>query len=65
MLTKFKEDREARKMAPPASAAGGGGASRPSGHDGRGAPRDDYRERDRDRERDRGYGDRHSSSRYE
>jgi len=64
MLTKFKEEREKRKMAPPPAPAGVSGPSAPapsrsSGVDRGGdyrASRDDYRERDRDR----GY-DRHSS----
>jgi hypothetical protein len=68
MLSKFREEREKAKLAPPssapaaaASASSGpprerGGDYRPS----RGGGGEDHR----DRERDRGY-DRHSSSRYE
>jgi hypothetical protein len=68
MLSKFREEREKRKLAPPPSApAGPPGA--PPGPPVRGAAAPDYRSsrddyRDRDRDRDRGY-ERHSSSRYE
>ncbi|TDL21562.1 putative U1 snRNP protein [Rickenella mellea] len=72
MLQKFKEEREARKMAPPASVSSvpvGGGASaaaappRPGdrGPDHR-SSKDGYYDRDRDRGYDR---ERHSSSRHE
>lgn len=57
MLAKFKEDREKRKSAHPASGGGGGSsASGPSGGRSGERPRDDYR--------DRG-GYERSSSRYE
>ena len=67
MLSKFREEREKRKMAPPPSAPTGapgapaGAQARSGGADYR-SSRDEFR--DRDRERDRGY-ERHSSSRYE
>lgn len=65
MLSKFREDREKRKMVPPSSAAPSGGAvgglARPGGERG-GEHRALRDERDRDRER---VYDRHSSSRYE
>ncbi|KAG8217866.1 hypothetical protein J3R82DRAFT_6032 [Butyriboletus roseoflavus] len=67
MLSKFREDREKRKMGPPSSAAPSGGPGSGSARTGseRGgehrASRDD---RDRERERERPY-ERHSSSRYE
>lgn len=73
MLSKFREEREKRKMAPPSSvpAPSGGTGVPPTGTPSRaGGDRGDYRssrggEEYRDRERgDRGY-DRHSSSRYE
>ncbi|KAJ6502343.1 hypothetical protein C8R45DRAFT_976315 [Mycena sanguinolenta] len=71
MLSKFREEREKSKNAPPSSAPAAVSSSASSS----GAPREsrggDYRpsrggedHRDRDRERDRGY-DRHSSSRYD
>lgn len=67
MLDKFKEDREKRRAsgAPPLGSGGpplAGGPPGPPPSGGRSdyrAPRDDYRDRDR------GYGERHSSSRYE
>ena len=63
MLSKFKEEREKRKMAPPSSAPSGGGppSSGPrSGGDHRSfRGGEDYRDRDRDRGYDR------QSSRYE
>lgn len=69
MLSKFREEREKRKMAPPSSAPAGGGAAPAggpptrSGSDYRTSSRggEDYRERS---DRDRGY-ERHTSSRYE
>lgn len=62
MLSKFREEREKRKMAPPPSgtpSGGGGGSVRPA------SERVEHRSSrdDRDRERDRGY-ERHPS-RYE
>ena len=67
MLSKFREERERRKMAPPSSAPSGlsGAAVPPSGppsrsSDYRARGGDEYRERG---ERDRGYD--RSSSRYE
>lgn len=67
MLSKFREERERRKMAPPSSAPSGlsGTAAPPSGppsrsSDYRARGGDEYRERG---ERDRGYD--RSSSRYE
>lgn len=65
MLSKFREDREKRKMAPPSSATPSGGAGSGSARTGsdRGGEHRGLRD-DRDRERERGY-ERHSSSRYE
>lgn len=64
MLQKFREEREARKMALPAVPASGvsGGAVRSGSERGeyRSSRGDDYRDRDRDR----GY-ERHGSSRHE
>jgi hypothetical protein len=67
MLSKFREERERRKMAPPSSVPSGlsGTAAPPSGppsrsSDYRARGGDEYRERS---ERDRGYD--RSSSRYE
>lgn len=66
MLSKFKEERERRRMAPPSSTpsgppgAGALSAAR-SGSEHRSSRGDDARDRDR---ADRGY-ERHSSSRYE
>lgn len=57
MLSKFKEEREKRKMAPPSSAPSGGGppsAGPRSGGDHRSSRGgEDYRDRDRDRGYDR------------
>ncbi|KAF5380835.1 hypothetical protein D9615_004067 [Tricholomella constricta] len=75
MLSKFREEREKRKMAPPSStpAPGVTGGAAPAGTPSRGGDRGgDYRSsrggeeyRDRERgDRDRGY-ERHTSSRYE
>lgn len=67
MLSKFKEERDKRKMAPPAVPSGTASAA-PSGPPGRsgGDRGGDYRSSRGDdyRERDRGY-ERHSSSKYE
>jgi hypothetical protein len=67
MLAKFREEREQRKMAPPAAPTGtssgvpnGTPARSGSGGDYRSSRGDDYRDRDRDR----GY-ERHGSSRHE
>jgi len=71
MLSKFREEREKRKMAPPAAApAASAGAPNGTparsgsdrGGDYRSSRGDDYRDRDRDR--DRGY-ERHGSSRHD
>ena len=66
MLSKFKEEREARKVAMPPMSGGPGmlppGGPRPGDRDYR-SSRDDYRDRDRDRGYDR-EAHRHSS-RYE
>ncbi|KAJ7047012.1 small nuclear ribonucleoprotein [Mycena alexandri] len=70
MLSKFREERDKAKNAPPSSAPPAAAAVAGSSSSSSGAPREragDYRpsrsgeDRDRDRERDRGY-DRHSSS---
>ena len=62
MLIKFKEDRDKRKMGPPATVPSGAppsGAPAQGGPPPRGGDRGDYRSsRDDYRERDRGYGDR-------
>ncbi|SJL00505.1 related to LUC7-essential protein associated with the U1 snRNP complex [Armillaria ostoyae] len=68
MLAKFREEREKRKAAPPSSAPASG-VNGPSGA-ASGRSGGEYRasrggDEYRDRDRDRGYGDRHSSSRYE
>ncbi|KAG5638279.1 hypothetical protein H0H81_000925 [Sphagnurus paluster] len=75
MLSKFREEREKRKMAPPSStpAPGVTGSAAPTGTPSRGGDRgsdhrstrggEEYRDRERG-DRDRGY-ERHSSSRYE
>jgi len=65
MLSKFQEDREKRKMAPPSSAGtpgGAGGGPARAGGERAGEHRSSRDERDR--ERDRGY-ERHPSSRYD
>ena len=63
MLSKFREDREKRKMAPAtsggASGGAGGGMARAGGERG-----GEHRSSRDDRERERGY-ERHTSSRYE
>jgi len=70
MLTKFREEREKRKMAPPTSTPGALGVSGtaapgiPSRAGERGADYRSSRGGEEHRDRDRGY-DRHSSSRYE
>lgn len=70
MLSKFKEEREKRKMPPPSSTpsaapAGAGGSPAPGGAPPRAGSERDFRaSRDEYRERDRGY-ERHGSSRYE
>jgi len=74
MLSKFREEREKRKMAPPSSTpapgvTGGAAAGTPSRAGERGSDYrpsrggEEYRDRERG-DRDRGY-DRHSSSRYD
>ena len=70
MLSKFKEEREKRKMPPPSgtptSATAPGGVPPPAagGPPPRGGERDYRSSRDDYRDRDRGY-ERHGSSRYE
>lgn len=64
MLSKFREDREKRKMAPPSSAGAPGGAGGGTARAGERAGDHRSSRDERDRERDRGY-ERHSSSRYE
>ncbi|KAJ7709697.1 hypothetical protein B0H17DRAFT_1124244 [Mycena rosella] len=70
MLSKFREEREKAKLAPPSSspataASASAGPPRERGGDYRPSRGGEDRDRDRERDRaDRGY-DRHSSSRYE
>ncbi|KDQ61003.1 hypothetical protein JAAARDRAFT_31999 [Jaapia argillacea MUCL 33604] len=69
MLKQFKEEREKRKMAPPAMmppSAVGGAPVAPTGQPPRPGAERDYRSREehRDRDRERGY-ERHASSRYD
>jgi hypothetical protein len=63
MLAKFKEEREKRKTAPPASGSAQGSAPPPGGAPPRGSERD-YRSSRDDFRGDKGY-ERHGSSRYE
>lgn len=63
MLSKFREEREKRKMGPPGSTPSGGAGSVDGGSQSRG--NGEHRSRGDDyRDRDRGY-ERHSSTRYE
>lgn len=66
MLSKFKKEREKRKMAPPAAPSGTGSTATtgPPGRSGNDRAGDYRSSRDDYRERDRGY-ERHSSSKYE
>ena len=63
MLSKFKEEREKRKAAPPAPGGPPAGAAPPGGPPPRGGERDYRSSRDDYKDRDRGY-ERHGS-RYE